>query len=316
MSDYFADVRSELRRAVDNRAHLPWHRRRARSVRSRALIVVIGALVVATPAVGAVTNWFGIGAPNHPQSEAQAFGVGNAIRGTTKLLPLRVQDPKSGPPWGVRVVSTQTGGCQEIGRVEDGQLGSLGVDDYWHNDHLFHPFPRNWVGQSCSSGGNAVGGVQLGVGATQFDAGANIASFHNGVQINGCSTGAASQSDRPLCSPGSARFLIWGLLGSTVKSIRYELPNHSLATERTAGRYGEVLLVFPLNAKTCRLYLHGNLAKGGHCARTLTRQTRPFFTPFAAIKAITYRNGQTCPIRGPGLLASAVCPKAHKPKAP
>jgi hypothetical protein len=315
MSDYFLEVRSEMRRAVARRAHLPWYRRRIRSVRSRAVIVVIGALVVATPAVGAVTNWFGIGAPNHPQSEARAFGVGNAVRGTTKLLPLRVPDPQGGPPWGMRVVTTQTGGCQEIGRVEDGQLGSLGIDDYWHDDHLFHPYPRNWVGQSCGSGGNAVGGVQLGVGATQFDAGANISSFHNGLQLTGCSTGAPSQSDRPLCPPGSTRFLIWGLLGRTVKSIRYELPNGSLATERTAGRYGEFLLVFPLDADTCRLYLDGNLAKGDRCVRPVTRRTRPFVAPFAAIKAITYRNGQTCPIRGPGSLASTVCSKARKPNA-
>ena len=268
---------------------------------------MLAALVVATPAVGAATNWFGFGAPNHPQSEAQAFGVGNAIAGTTKLLSLRVPDPQGGPPWGMRVVTTQTGSCQEFGRVEDGQLGSLGIDDYWNDDHLFHPYPKNWVGQACGSGSAA-----LGAGAGQFNASANIPSARNGEQLTGCKQSTAVLGDRPVCPSGSLRFVIFGQLGSDVKSITYEQSNHSLATERTAGKYGAFLLVFQMNAATCRLYLHGNLAGGG-CVRSPTTSTRPFQTPLtAAIKAITYRNGRTCPIKGPGLQSTGHCQRRQR----
>jgi hypothetical protein len=314
MNDYFDQLEHGLGEIVARRAHLPWYARLRMQVRHRGLAVVVVASVVATPAVGAVTNWFGVGAPNHPQSEAQAFGVGNAIRGTTKLLPIRVPDPQGGPPWGIRVVSTQTGSCQETGRVENGQLGSLGIDDYWNDDHLFHPYLRNWVGQACGSSGGGPGSGALGAEAGQFSASANVPSFRKGVQLTGCQEDPRELGGRPACPSGSLRFVIAGQLGSNVKSITYERPNHSLAIERTAGRSGAFLLVFQMDAATCRLYLHGLLDKDGRCARVPTPPTSPFQTPVtAAIKAITFRNGQTCPVRGPELLGSVKCPTTSKP---
>jgi len=120
---------------------------------ARGFVLAVFGCVVCVGTVacgkGADTHWYGIGAPNHPQSEAFAFGVGNAIPGGGQLLPLRVPDPQGGPPWGVRIVRTEQGSCLEVGRVEDGQLVSLGIDYYWHNDHLFHPYPINWVGGDC-----------------------------------------------------------------------------------------------------------------------------------------------------------------------
>jgi hypothetical protein len=68
------------------------------------------------------------------------FGV---VRpGDSRLLPIRVADPQGGPPWGLRLVRTTRGDtCVQLGRVQDGQLGSLGIADAWDNDHRFHPIP-------------------------------------------------------------------------------------------------------------------------------------------------------------------------------
>jgi hypothetical protein len=313
MISYFDRVEQGMCDVVERRARRPWYVRMLSVGRTRPLVVLIVGLVVATPAVGAVTNWFGIGAPNHPPSEAQPFGVGNAIPGTTKLLGLRVPDPQGGPPWGIRVVSTQTGACEEIGRVEDGQLGSLGIDHYWNDDQLFHPYPKNWVGQMCGSSGNTPGSVALGSGAGEWDESANRSTFRNGIQLTGCTTGANGPADRPPCPPGSLRLVIFGQLGSNVRSITYQQPNRSLATEQTAGKYGAYLLVFQVNINTCRLYMQGQLTSSGWCLRGMAPKGA-FLSPITeAIKEITHRNGQICRVTGPGL-GSAGCQPRHRAK--
>jgi hypothetical protein len=120
--------------------------------RTRTLAVVLAVLVVAAPAVGAVTNWFGLGAPDRFPSQSATLDAGRALPATSELLPLRVPDPQGGPPWGLRIAHTTRGDtCIQLGRVEDGKLGSLGIDYAWNDDHLFHPFPNTSEGDDCGT---------------------------------------------------------------------------------------------------------------------------------------------------------------------
>lgn len=252
MSDYFDRVGVELRAAIVRGAHRPWHVRVSRRVRGmgrrgQGLALVIVALVFATPAVGAASNWFGLGAPQHFAGHSPSQGIGAALPAQSELTSLRVADPEGGPPWGLRVVRTTRGDtCLEIGRVENGRLGSLGIDRAWHDDHLFHPFPNTSETPDCGITDAAGNGFVNSV---------NTGQVANGQPVGNRAPGCGAQiGPRPPCPAGTVRIVFMGLLGPDATSITYEVPDGKLRTERTVGDDGAYLLVFPANTKTCALY--------------------------------------------------------------
>jgi hypothetical protein len=66
-----------------------------------------------------------------------------------ELLGLRVADPGGGPPWGIRlalsraIFGSRPDVAIQIGRIRDGQMGFIGQDNVFHDDHLFHPAGPN-----------------------------------------------------------------------------------------------------------------------------------------------------------------------------
>jgi hypothetical protein len=67
-------------------------------------------------------------------------GSGVPSAGGVQLLALRATDPEGGLPWGMRLVHTTRGEtCVQIGRVQEHQLGLLGIDGAFHDDGRFHP---------------------------------------------------------------------------------------------------------------------------------------------------------------------------------
>lgn len=317
MSDYFDRIELTMRDAVRRRAHVPWYVRTLRGIKAHRLVVVLAALVVATPAVGATTNWFGFGAPDRfPSQPAAGMSIGRALVGTARLLPLRVPDPQGGPPWGVALVRTTRGDtCIQLGRVDNGRLGSLGIDDAWNNDHLFHPFPNTAEGTDCGTT-DAAGHGFVNVSYTGTVASANPTAGARGPQASTCHgpliylnrllgprTGARApsqhgrQDSRPACPPGSTRIIFVGLLGPDAASITYQAPSGSLRTERTVGPDGAYLVVFPLTFHTCRLYTTGPLGGYGPCGGSES-QGGASPDPIGAIKAVTYRDGRVCHVGG------------------
>src|ERR1700742_7450 len=142
MSDYFDQLEGELKGALSRRAHLPWYVRLRLPVHNRGLVALVAVLVVAPPpvaAVGAVAGWFSAGKPDIYYPASATSGLGKVLPTGDRLLPIRVADPDGGPPWGVRLIRTTRGDtCLQVGRVENGEIGALGIDGAWHNDHLFH----------------------------------------------------------------------------------------------------------------------------------------------------------------------------------
>ncbi len=316
MNSYFDRVQSEIGIAVSRGRHLPWYARLRHAGRARALLVVLAALVVATPTVGAATNWFGFGKPLYFQKSSPTLGPGRALATTSQLLSLRVADPQGGPPWGLRLVhTTRRDVCLQFGRVENGELGSLGIDSAWNDDHKFHPFPSTFGGgwgQECGTtdqAGNAFLNVEWGGIASSANPGLAV----RGPEAAGCQTAEyqPSQIQRHLpsgsapvgsgsCPHGASRTVFMGLLGPDATSITYQAPDGSLQTEKTSGSDGAYLLVFPLTQQTCNLYAQGPTGAHGPCGSGVESASNSA-SPISpgAVRAIHYRDGHTCSLAPP-----------------
>jgi hypothetical protein len=266
--DFFDRTEMRLRAGMRRGAHLPWRTRLMRFRASRPLAVVLAALVVATPAVAAATNWFGIGAPNRIPKQSPTQDAGRAFASTSELLSLRVQDPQGGPPWGMRIVRTTRGAtCVQIGRVEDRQLGSLGIDGAWKNDHLFHPFPKTAEGNGFECG------TTDGAGHAFFDS-----------EFMGLSASATTWAT-------GNRLLYVGLLGPDATTITYEAPTGTLASTKANGSDGAYLFVFARNNKTCKLYADNpnRFVESPQCSGVSGGEAIG-----SPIRSVTYRDGQRC----------------------
>ena len=134
------DLELELRRAVEQPRS---HARRARRRGSRLLLVtaavllLLGTAAVALAASGVILTGAAVPASRLASPSA---GAGLPQPGKWKLLSLRVPDPAGGPPWGMRLVQTTRGlVCVQLGRVQEGVLGELGMDGAFNDDLRFHP---------------------------------------------------------------------------------------------------------------------------------------------------------------------------------
>jgi hypothetical protein len=279
MNDYFDDLEAGLRDVVRRRGHLPWYRRVAQlSLAHRGVAALVTALVIATPtvaAVGAASGWwFGKGSSDIYYPASATSGLGKVLPKDGRLLPIRVADPAGGPPWGVRLVKTTRGEtCIQVGRVVDGQIGALGIDDSWNNDHKFHEIkPNDQLADIC--------------GAT--DAAGN--GFVND-DIHGApaSVDVPIYNGRRIPSPASSlRMIEAGLVGPDARSVTYRTPSGQLKTEKTAGGVGAYLIVFRQTASNCSDFAGsaGCGDGGAFGSATLSGHT--------SVEKISYLDGKTC----------------------
>jgi len=147
MSDYFAKAEQELRAAAVRRAHMPWYRRLLAGSPGglRVAVIAVGFVFATTAITLAGTGVILTGSPVHTiATPSPTVGDGIPLTGATRLLSLRAPDPAGGLPWGMRVLHTTRGLlCVQIGRVQDGRLGQLGIDGAFGNDGRFHPLPAD-----------------------------------------------------------------------------------------------------------------------------------------------------------------------------
>ncbi|MGA9875273.1 MAG: hypothetical protein WBQ21_05635 [Solirubrobacteraceae bacterium] len=101
-----------------------------------AVVLAMAGGAIAIAATGLLT-----GSPVKVRGPLNAnVAIGIPAAGGSRLLPLRAADPQGGLPWGMRLVHTTRGEvCLQVGRVQDGQLGELGIDGAFHDDGRFHP---------------------------------------------------------------------------------------------------------------------------------------------------------------------------------
>ncbi len=332
MSEYFGKLGQELGDAVERFAHRPWYSRIRPSGRVRVLAVVIGALVVATPAVGAISGWFSPGPPDKSIPVSPAYGVGIVRPHGSRLLPIRVPDPDGGPKWGLRLIKTSRGDtCVQLGRVEKGQLGTLGIDGAWRNDHRFHAIgPNDALADVCgATDSNGNGFVSMAYGAAEASADASVGSG----QAPACNlrSAVANRQQRikeleaehptkrsplwlllqrlrrnwnPLTvCPDDERLIMVGLLGPDATSVTYRTPAGKLAAERTVGGVGAYLIVQPRTASNECDYGGVEIPSLGCGAGDGGGGTG--VNNHGAITSVAYKNGSSCSVAPPSGLAAA-----------
>jgi hypothetical protein len=304
MTDYFDHVERDLRTAVRNHAHLPWWVR-LRLRHSRTLVVVLVGLVVAGPALAAVTllrSGSPLG-PAVPPSPTRFDGA--AIPSGVRLLGIRVPDPDGGPLWGMRTIQTTRGLlCVQVGRVAFGTIGALGRDGAFGNDGRFHAFSVNYEqGPQCvtpDAHGNGFQNVgEFGMPASGLYAGQQGACLppsplppqapaHARPQIG--QQREVHRLGRAICPTADLRQIDYGLLGPDAVSITYETPAGRLITKRTTGPDGAYLVVLPYQTST----------------RGQTGTLEVGDALFAdGIRAVTYRNGHSCHLPSPNVYGAA-----------
>jgi hypothetical protein len=319
MSDYFSELKRGLGDAVEHRSHLRWYSR-LRLSHGRGLVVLFATLVIATPAVGAISGWFSFGKPNVGPAAHAGIMYGLEKPGSSRLLPMRTPDPFGGPAWGLRLVRTSRGDtCVQLGRVENDQIGSLGIDDAWDNDHKFHPISaKDSAADQCGSTDAAgYGYVNVGMVGTQASADIYHQGQGNARSSQGCTppqyaslVGArhrpmrprASGSSTPECRANAGRVIFFGMLGPDATSVTYRKPGGGTATQRTAGGVGEYLLVFPYDEATCYEYTHS--ANGSVSCDSESMGSASPGLP-GAITKITYKDGHSCTLAPSAHLESA-----------
>jgi hypothetical protein len=193
----------------------------------------------------------------------------------------RAADPSGGLPWGTRLVRTRGWTCVQVGRLSGNQLGEVGVDDVYHNDGLFHPFPidTDHHNPNCvndDGAGNAFMTVELGTMPES-----SVLTGWNGS--SGCDLGP-EVAQAPTCPAADERFIEYGLLGPQAKSITYTYNGH-LVTEPT-GVEGAYLVVAPATSRFCAQFGRGTTCGGSGEA--------PNSIFGGMITSVQYRNGQTC----------------------
>jgi hypothetical protein len=266
-----------------------------------AFACLLASATVALAASGVILG----GAPVRPEGRLNP-GVGEGVPapGASQLLVLRVPDPEGGLPWGMRIVHTTRGEvCVQIGRVENGQLGELGIDGVFHDDGRFHPIPADVLPET-SRVGVKVSDEDATEAVSCHFAGQVVVGEHVGVDR---SAGAADGGERkrPL---GELRNIYYGMLGAPAVSVGYK-----------AGKTDRTLAVLqPLGVYLIVRRAAGKELEGSGGESLGSEGDLPASAP---LTAITYRLGGKLCRRGPVLPPRAVehltdpCQAPHWPTA-
>jgi hypothetical protein len=281
------ELERELTQAIGRQ--LPGNR--GRRWRRVSMIVPVAATLTGTAVALAATGVIGFGssepAPGIRTGSPAASprsGFGVVLAGSAHLLSLRVQDPGSPLPWGIRVSQTSRGlGCLAAGLVLDGQLGALGSDGDFANDGLFHPFPVD-VSPGPSGCAPLDGRGDLFISVSESDVPTSASALH---RCPGAGT-AAGAPPSELCTGIETRDIYYGLLGPDATAITYT-DGSSTRTVVPQGPEGAYLIILPAAPHDLNGVSSGLLPTGPPITR------------------ITYRGGLVCSLAGASAPASSRC---------
>jgi hypothetical protein len=259
--------------------------------------VIAVASVLAGGAIAVAATGVLKGGPVKQQGPATPdAGIGVPAPGGSRLLPLRAADPQGGLPWGMRLVRTTRGEiCVQVGRVEDGQLGQLGIDGAFHNDGRFHPLAPDILPEASDSG----------------DVSCNLAApIRIGLWAAGDRNAAPNGPDETSFKPTAAdlRSISWGLLGPHAVSITYQTDAGVLTRPVSPGT-GSYLIVNPVS-RVPRAIGGGGEFVGSTSGRTVDPQSPTGID--GPVMAMTFRFGSFICSVGHGAPQATRCP-THNP---
>jgi hypothetical protein len=270
VSDYFDHVERGLVAAMRRGYDLPWYAR-LRLRHRPALAGMLAAVVLAAPAAALVGLLQGSPVPSNVQyGPANGYALASGIE-----VPVSAADPRGGAPWAIRLTHTsQQEVCLQLGRLESGVVGELGINGASHNDGRFHRYSPNFVN------GPPYCAIPDGAGRPFV----NIQEWH--VSVSGLSHYGGCQT-RQACPSGNLndyRNVYYGLLGPDAVSVSYRKPDGTIATTRTAAPDGAYLLVTADASPTYGVTSAWDV--------DLDRLRAPY--PPQPIVSVTYRDGHTC----------------------
>jgi hypothetical protein len=279
----------------------PGVRARARRLRLPliALVCLLASATIALAASGVILT----GAPVRPEGQlTPSVGEGVPAPGASRLLSLRVSDREGGLPWGMRIVRTTRGEvCVQIGRVDRGQLGELGIDGVFHDDGRFHPLPTDVLPETGRVGVR-VGDNDASASVSCHLAGQVVVGVHSGVDR---SAGAADGHERAI-PRSDLRDIYYGLLGAPAVSVSYSV-GAVAQTVPVLQPLGAYLIVSDATPKE-------QVGVGGEALGS-----EGDLPPSPPLTAITYRlDGRLCqrgPVEPPRVAShlSDPCPWPHWP---
>jgi hypothetical protein len=241
--------------------------------------VIVAGSAAALAATGVITLGSPEGAPRTRQriaADAADSGLGTVRSGSAELLALRVEDPGSTLPWGMRVVRTSRGlGCVSAGLVLDGQLGALGIDGDFADDGRFHPFPIANTPKPIGCAPFDAHG-RLFISVSEADVPTSASTLHRCPSAG--SAGSTAPSD--LCAGMNTRDIYYGLLGPLATSLSYTSggETHTILPQ---GQQGAYLFILPATPHDLNGVSTGPLPSG------------------PTITQVTYRGGLTCRFASP-----------------
>jgi hypothetical protein len=266
-------------------------RRRTRLARIRAsslrlpavaLLALLGTTTIALAASGVILTGSNVPTPGRLRP---GYELGVPVRGGSELLPLRAPDPAGGLPWGMRVVGTTRGYlCVQIGRVQDGMLGELGIDGAFHDDGRFHRLPADALGAQLAFGVNCELSDRSGFSAAISGLPPSAVGLHPSTASNTSAN----------VSRASLREISFGLLGEHARTIAYRSEDGVKTAEVLPG-LGAYLIV-------------QRATQGGQPGEA-SESSAPAGDPVdpdGTLTAITYSYGKrTCKVIGHGNALSA-----------
>jgi hypothetical protein len=265
-----------------------WLSRRLNAV-VMAVVLVLSGGAIAVTATGVLS-----GSPVKQQGRLSPnAGIGVPAPGGSRLLALRAADPQGGLPWGMRLVHTTRGEiCVQIGRVDDGQLGQLGIDGAFHDDGRFHPLAPDILPEYSDSG----------------DVSCNLAApIRIGIWPAGDRSAAPSPeltSFKPTAK--DLRSISWGLLGPHPVSVTYHTTAGVLTRRVAPG--GAYLIVSQVS------HVPRSIGGGAEFVGWTSGHTVDAQSPMGmdgSVIATTFRFGSlTCSI-GHGVPVATRCPTYH-----
>jgi hypothetical protein len=297
-----AAARQQPQRATA-RARRPWHARRLPVVTVAAcLLLVCSAIAVA--ATGVLN-----GSPVKPEV-APNPDAGNGVPvGRGAGVTLLASDPVGGLPWGLRVLHTTRGQvCAQVGRVQGGQLGELGVDSAFGNDGRFHPLstevlPPGYEGSAGQIECESPGQTWI------FE---DPKADRSGVRLLPMEFAKPKLPPTAKLPPAKdLRALAYGLLGRYAVSVTYRTPD-GLRTVPVRGPGGAFLVVEATGDYGPPSGVGGSIGgkAGPHGVLVMPEGPQKAKTP-PIISAVTFRFGSRVCSQGVGAPVRQPCPRPH-----
>jgi hypothetical protein len=279
------------------------------------VISVAAALVLAGGAVALAATGVLSGSAVKPEvSLNAAAGNGLPVAGASAHLVLLVADPSGGLPWGMRIEHTTRGQlCVQVGRVEDAQLGELGLDSAFGDDGRFHALPATVLPPGYGGSAGQIECVPDGQTVIFEDLSADrsaVRLLHS--EFSGPPPKHPGEALHPRGVPPVAdlRALAYGVLGPHAVSVTYSTPS-GMKTIPVSRPDGGFLIVEPAGYIKSESTIGGSIwgtaepssVDVGLAGRPADHPGRP-----AMILAATFRFGGRLCSQGVGAPVTRSCP--------